>query len=237
MASRRILVQLQRNGGKLFKTNLLNNTCNQGIRKNTITQKFGSIVPIYNVNCRSFTTEAQDPGVTERSYKRINISQSDNDFINSFGLVMNENDEAISVVLGNQMRRQLWEGCHTEEESRMIKMATQNMNHLFFNKNLSEEEDYLIKLCSSAPDSTIFPYVFKYDDTAFMPYAFPVDYMTDRDEVTKPEATQNFDMTVDPKSFRHSEIRKKAGIFYTSESDFPENYDDEPPFPKSSNYA
>ncbi|XP_066912625.1 heat shock protein 75 kDa, mitochondrial-like isoform X2 [Clytia hemisphaerica] len=59
MASRRILVQLQRNGGKLFKTNLLNNTCNQGIRKNTITQKFGSIVPIYNVNCRSFTTEAQ----------------------------------------------------------------------------------------------------------------------------------------------------------------------------------
>ena len=144
---------------------------------------------------------------------------------------MNENDEAISVVLGNQMRRQLWEGCNNEEESRLIKMATQNTNHLFFNKNLSPEEDFWIKFCSFSPDNTIFPYVFKYDDTAFLPYAFSVDYVDEKEIVDLNHPAFTNDMTVDPQSFGHNDVRKQAGIFYASESEFPED------FPKASSFA
>ena len=133
---------------------------------------------------------------------------------------MNENDEAISVVLGNQMRRQLWEGCHNEEESRLIKMATENTGHLFFNENISPEEDFWIKFCSFAPDNTIFPYVFKYDDAAFLPYAFSVDYAEEKEMVDLKHSSN----TVDPLSFDHDEVRKQAGIFYASESDIPEYF-------------
>lgn len=146
---------------------------------------------------------------------------------------MNENDEAISVVLGNQMRRQLWEGCHNEEESRLIKMATQNMSHLFFNENISFEEDFWLKYCCFAPDNTIFPYVFKFDDTAFLPYAFSVDYADDKEKVEL--NTPIVDMTVDPQSFRLNEMRKRAGIFYASDSDFPDDFPDD--FPKASSFA
>lgn len=144
---------------------------------------------------------------------------------------MNENDEAISVVLGNQMRRQLWEGCHNEEESRLIKMATENTGHLFFNENVSPEEDFWIKFCSFAPDKTIFPYVFKYDDAAFLPYAFSVDYAEEKEMVDLNRSTNANDNTIDPQSFGLDEVRKQAGIYYASETDFPEY------FPKASSFA
>jgi len=155
---------------------------------------------------------------------------------------MNENDEAITVVLGNQMREELWEGCHSEEESRLIKLATQNMKHHFFNDKLTSNEDFWIKFCSYAPDNTVFPYVYKFDDSAFLPYAFAIDYADHHNELYEEESPVYCHVnhqTIKPDVTKHSEIRKKAGIFYTSESDFPETFpdDNEPAIPKSSGFA
>lgn len=88
------------------------------------------------------------------------------------------------------------------------------------NENISPEEDFWIKFCSFAPDNTIFPYVFKYDDAAFLPYAFSVDYAEEKEMVDLKHSSN----TVDPLSFDHDEVRKQAGIFYASESDIPEYF-------------
>ena len=151
---------------------------------------------------------------------------------------MNEQDEAITVVLGNQKRKELWEGCHNEDESRLIKMATNNQNHHYLNSKLTEEENFWIKYCSFSPDNTIFPYVYKFDDSAFRPYAFSIDYdigfSSDQVEIEQ-QFSHNSDCTMDPK-FQFNEIRKNAGIYYASDSHFPDD-DFEPNAPKSQGYA
>ena len=136
---------------------------------------------------------------------------------------MNEQDEAIAVVIGNQKRKELWEGCHNEDESRLIKMATNNLNHHYLSPKLTEEENFWIKYCSFAPDNTVFPYVYKFDDSAYLPYAFSIEYenASEWKEIDQHFATTYVDETINPK-FQFNEIRKKAGIFYESNSDFPE---------------